>query len=53
VSWLAAIFAALLDWLAKEVKKPDTLTDANTPPDIRRRWADSLRDRLRDKNDGN
>jgi hypothetical protein len=52
VAWLTAIVRAVLDWLAADFRKPRTLHDANTPPDIRRRWADSLRHRLRDKNDG-
>ena len=46
----------LLDWLARlierKAREPRTLEDANTPENIRRRWADSLAARLRDKDGG-
>lgn len=49
MTWLTAIVRAVLDWLTAEAKQPRTLTDANTPDPLLRRWRDSLRDRLRDK----
>lgn len=50
--WLTAIVRAVLEWLAADFRKPRTLEDANTPENVRRRWADYLRDKLRDKNGG-
>jgi hypothetical protein len=52
VAWLTAIFKAVLEWLAADFRRPRTLEDANTPDDLRRRWAAALRERLRDKNGG-
>lgn len=48
---IAAIAVALLEWAIKQGAKPRTLEDANTPADIRDRWADWIAKRLR-KQDG-
>jgi hypothetical protein len=52
VNWLRQLILALLEFFSAEARKPRTLEDANTPDSIRRRWADALRDKLRDKNGG-
>jgi len=48
--WLKPV----LDWLTalieRKASQPKTIEDANTPENIRRRWNDSLAERLRDKN---
>jgi hypothetical protein len=50
--WLKPVLDWLASWLEAKARQPDTLEDANTPPDLRRRWAAYLRDRLRKPNDG-
>ena len=46
----------LLDWLTslieRKASQPRTLSDVKTPDAIRRRWADALRDKLRNKGGG-
>lgn len=48
--WLKPLLEVLLGFLEKKAKEPSTIQDANTPQTIRDRWADYLRDKLRDKN---
>jgi hypothetical protein len=47
--WLRPLLDALIAWLERRAERPRTLDDANTPHDLRSRWADYLRDKLRDK----
>ena len=50
--WLKPLLEWLESLIRREAAKPDTLEDVKTPADIRRRWTDALRDKLRDKNSG-
>lgn len=47
--WIKPLLEALLAFLEKKASTPQTITDVNTPQTIRDRWANSLRERLRDK----
>jgi|YNPMSStandDraft_1061717.scaffolds.fasta_scaffold07702_6 hypothetical protein len=44
-----ALVAALLAWLEARLAKPKTISNAQTPEDVRRAWADYLRLRLADR----
>lgn len=44
---------ALLEYLDKQLKEPNTITDAQTPINIRRQWHNYLTDKLRDKGGNN
>jgi hypothetical protein len=51
--WLKPFLDWLEGFLRRQASQPRTIDDAKTPPDIRRRWADYIRDKLRDKGGGN
>lgn len=50
-AFFTGLFTALFGWLQKQAEKPKTLTDAQTPENIRRDWNDYVSDQLRDKPD--
>ena len=43
---------ALLKFLYSLTKENDTIKNAQTPPDVRKRWNAWVSDKLRDKNGG-
>jgi len=47
------VVSALLDWLEKRASTPNTLTDANTPKDLRDRFDAYVLKRMHDIDDSN
>jgi hypothetical protein len=52
VNWLEQIITALLKFLRDLAREPNTLDNAQTPPEVRRGWDAWIRGRLRDKGGG-
>ncbi len=52
MNWLEQIVTALLKFLRDLAREPNTLDNAQTPPEVRRGWDAWIRGRLRDKGGG-
>lgn len=47
--WLEPLLKVLLAFLERRASSPNTLDDANTPPDLRDRWSAYLKRRMREQ----
>ena len=53
IKWIASLFVhEAVEQAAEEIKQPDTMENATTPPELKRNWNQYVADQLRVKDGG-